>query len=137
MGTIGNTFDVKTQSFGHATKVWRSLRHVFPAGGVISADSVTAFYDLGKKIPAGTPVKYDASTKTLVAYTDAQITSADDITALGINAYLQEDCMLESASTVATGTAVYAGEIYEYMFDSAVVAKLKTLTTVPQIVWVL
>ena len=130
MGTIGNTFDVTTSTYGHATKVWRSIRHVYPAGGVFDSASVTAFLSQGK-IPAGTPVKYDASTKTLTAFTDSQV-SAD----AGINAYLQEDAVLTSENTIATGTAVYAGEIYEYMFDSAVVTKLKALTTVPNIVWV-
>ena len=31
---------------------------------------------------------------------------------------------------------VYAGEIYQYMFDEEVVAILQKITTLPQIVWV-
>lgn len=133
MGTIGNTYDQKSVNYGHARKVWREIRHRYPAGGTIS--NVADFVDAGK-IPAGTPVTFDAAEKTITAYTDAQITGADDVAALGINGYLQEDAPITDANTVATGTVVYAGEIYEYMFDEAVVTALKTLTTVPQIVWV-
>lgn len=129
----GNTFDTTSFKVGHASKVWREIRHRFPAGGVIS--NVSDWVATGK-IPSGTPVKYDGAAKTLKAYTDAQIKGASDMATLGINAYLQEDAYITDANTIATGTAIYAGEIYEHMFDAAVVTKLKTLTTVPQIVWV-
>lgn len=133
----GNTFDVKTKTYGHASKVWRSVRHVYPAGGIVEnvSDWVTA-----GKIPAGTPIKYyvDANDKkAIVAYTDTAITGADTFSSLGINAYLQEDIVITDANTVASGTAVYAGELYEHMYTAAVLTKLKTLTTVPQIVWVI
>lgn len=88
------------------------------------------------KVPGGTPVKYDASTNEITAITDAQIKAAEDVTTLGINGYLQEDARIKDANTIATGTVIYAGEIYEYMFDAEVAAKLKALATLPQIVWV-
>lgn len=133
----GNTFDAKTKTYGHASKVWRSVRHVYPAGGIVEnvSDWVTA-----GKIPAGTPIKYyvDANDKkAIVAYTDTAITGAGTFSSLGINAYLQEDIVITDANTVASGTAVYAGELYEHMYTAAVLTKLKTLTTVPQIVWVI
>lgn len=133
----GNTFDAKTKTYGHASKVWRSVRHVYPAGGIVEnvSDWVTA-----GKIPAGTPIKYyvDANDKkAIVAYTDTAITGAETFSSLGINAYLQEDIVITDANTVASGTAVYAGELYEHMYTAAVLTKLKTLTTVPQIVWVI
>lgn len=133
----GNTFDAKTKTYGHASKVWRSVRHVYPAGGIVEnvSDWVTA-----GKIPAGTPIKYyvDANDKkAIVAYTDTAITGAETFSSLGINAYLQEDIVITDANTVASGTAVYAGELYEHMYTATVLAKLKTLTTVPQIVWVI
>ena len=59
-----------------------------------------------------------------------------DITTLGINGYLQEDILVASGNTKASGTVVYAGEIYQYMFDEEVVAILQKITTLPQIVWV-
>lgn len=130
---FGNTFDKKTFGYSHAKKVWREIRHRFPAGGTIA--NVSDWVAVGK-VPAGTPIKFDPANNTITAYTDATVKGADDVKTLGINAYLQEDAVITSAATVASGTAVYAGEIYEYMFDAAVVAKLKTLTTVPQIVWV-
>ena len=90
------------------------------------------------KIPAGTAVKFDLSGKTFTAYTDAQIKAAEsDITTLGINGYLQEDILCEPVANIkASGTVVYAGEIYQYMFDEEVVAILQKITTLPQIVWV-
>ena len=75
--------------------------------------------------------------KTFTAYTDAQIKAAEsNITTLGINGYLQEDILVASGNTKASGTVVYAGEIYQYMFDEEVVAILQKITTLPQIVWV-
>ena len=50
--------------------------------------------------------------------------------------YLQEDVLVASENTKASGTVVYAGEIYQYMFDEKVVAILQKITTLPQIVWV-
>lgn len=129
----GNTFDVKTTKYGHSTKVWREIRHRYPAGGTI--ENVSDWVSVGK-IPAGTPVKYDMNAKTLKAYTDQQIKDASEISTLGINAYLQEDAFISSESTIATGTAVYAGELYDYMFDADVLTKLQSITTTQQIVWV-
>lgn len=130
MGTIGNTYDVNKTKIGHARKVWRSVRHVYPAGAKIT--NIADFVALGK-IPAGTPVKFGAN--EVVAYTDAQISGAEDATALGINGYMQEDCFIKDGATVGTCTVVYAGEIYEYMFDEAIAEILKGLN-VAQIVWV-
>ena len=67
---------------------------------------------------------------------DDAIKGAENANTLGINGYLQEDVLVKDAQTIGTGTVVYAGEIYEYMFDDDVVAKLKTLQSVPQVVWV-
>lgn len=134
MGTMGNTFDVNTVKYGHARKVWREIRHRYPGGGTVS--DITD-WTKGGKIPAGTAVKFDLSTKTIKAYTDEQIKAATaDISTLGINGYLQEDILVASENTKASGTVVYAGEIYQYMFDEEVVAILQKITTLPQIVWV-
>ena len=132
MGTMGNTFDVNTVKYGHARKVWREIRHRYPGGGMVS--NISDWTSAGK-IPAGTAVKFDLSNKTLKAYTDEQIKTAD-ITTLGINGYLQEDILVTSENTKASGTVVYAGELYQYMFDEEVIAILQKITTLPQIVWV-
>ena len=106
---MGNTFDVNTVKYGHARKVWREIRHRYPGGGMVSNISDWV----------------------------AQIKAAEsDITTLGINGYLQEDILVASGNTKASGTVVYAGEIYQYMFDEEVVAILQKITTLPQIVWV-
>lgn len=131
---FGNTYDVTEFTVGHAKKVWREIRHRFPAGGTVA--NVADWVAKGI-IPSGTPVKYDSTAKTIECYTDADITGAADLAALGINAFLQEDVKVTSDKTVASGTAIYAGEIYEYAFDASVLTKLKTLTTVPQITFVL
>ena len=132
---MGNTFDVNTVKYGHARKVWREIRHRYPGGGMVS--NISDWVAVGK-IPAGTAVKFDLSSKTITAYTtDALIKAAEsDITTLGINGYLQEDILVASGNTKASGTVVYAGEIYQYMFDGKVVAILQKITTLPQIVWV-
>lgn len=97
------------------------------------------------KIPSGSPVKFDPKTKQITVILDSAIkaavevpetkTEAEAVAELGINGYLQEDVYITSEETVATGTVVYAGEIYEYMFEDEVVKKLK-LANVPMIVWV-
>lgn len=130
---MGNTFDVNTVKYGHARKVWREIRHRYPGGGM--ASDISSWVAVGK-IPAGTAVKFNLSDRTFKAYTDEQIKTAEDITALGINGYLQEDVLVASKNTKASGTVVYAGEIYQYMFDKEVVAILQKITTLPQIVWV-
>lgn len=131
---FGNTYDVKEFSVGHARKVWREIRHRYPSGGTVA--NVADWAEKGI-IPSGTPVKYDSSAKTIECYTDADITGVADMSTLGINAFLQEDVKITSEATIASGTAVYAGEIYEYAYGADVLAKLKTLTSVPQIAFVL
>lgn len=143
MSGTGNTYDKKNVSFGHARKVWRSIRHVYPGGGMIQ--NTSDFVSAGK-IPAGSPVKFDPSTKQITVILDSAIkaavtvpettTEAEAVEALGINGFLQEDVHITDSNTNGSGTVVYAGELYEYMFDSEVVKKLKLLTSVPQIVWV-
>lgn len=131
---MGNTFDVNTVKYGHARKVWREIRHRYPGGGMVS--NISDWVTVGK-IPAGTAVNFDLSDKTFKAYTDEQIIeTAESITTLGINGYLQEDVLVASEKTEASGTVVYAGEIYQYMFNEEVVAILQKITTLPQIVWV-
>lgn len=44
-----------------------------------------------------------------------------------INGYLKEDAPIEDENTVATGTVVVDGDIYEYMFDDDEAAILKAL----------
>ena len=146
MLNTGNTFGTSTVSYGHARKVWREIRHVYPAGGNIN--NIVAWRTAGKSlIPAGTPCKIDTANSTITCYLDSAIdTAATDATdaaaalaALGINGLLQEDVHIGDANsgiTAASGTVVYEGEIYEYMLDSDTVSALKSISTIPMIVFV-
>lgn len=141
MNAIGNTFNAKDFSYGHARKVWREIRNQYPSGGVIDATSATEFLPSGK-IPAGTPVRFDMATKTIYVYSDAAISGAQNKSTLGINGLLQEDVYFDindvanPAALVCTGTVVYEGEIYENMLKATTVTALKSLTTIPMIVFV-
>lgn len=70
----GNTFGEKTISFNPAKKVWRCVRHVYPGGAMLDTASLVAYKN--KIVPAGTPVKYDSSAKTVKVYSDTDITTA-------------------------------------------------------------
>lgn len=142
----GNTFDNQSFSASHSRKVWREIRRQWPAGGKVT--NVSDWVAAGK-IPAGTPCKYslNASTqaKEIKCYTDAQVkaavtkqggTDAPGIDSLGINGYTDRDIPIASSSTVATATAIREGDIYEYMFDSAVATALKANTLCPGVYFV-
>ena len=131
MGTIGNTFDSKTINCGKAKKIWREIKAVYPSGGkIVNASDFVA----EGKVPSGTAVKFDMSAKTITAYKADEI-KAGEVATLGINGYLQEDAVVENG-TIATGTVVYAGEIYEFMIDEEVVEKLKANPLTSQVVFV-
>lgn len=115
----GTTFGSKKWSVGQGQRVWREIRHRYPSGGTIQ--NLDTWKALGI-IPSGTPCKFDQSNKTIIAYTNAEIKAAEDLT---IDGFLQEDIVVGDGVTVATGTVIYAGEIYEYMFEADVVAKVK------------
>lgn len=124
-GSIGNTFNKGAVEFGHARKMWRETREVLPAGGKITnvADFVTA-----GMIPSGRPVVFDSAANTIKVIKDSEITAAADVNTLGINGFLKEDAPIVDKNTVATGTVVVDGDLYGYMFDEAVLAKLKKMT---------
>lgn len=129
----GSSFGKKTMQMGHARKVWRSITNVFPGGGTITN---LADFKAAGCIPCGSPVKFDDEAKTIEVITDAAITAAADVKTLGINGYLQEQVDVDETTQVATGTVVYEGEIYKYMFKKAIVEKLEYLATTPKITWV-
>lgn len=129
----GNTFNTTLYDWGHSRKVWRSIEHVEPSGGTVT--NISDWVSTGI-IPSGTPVKFDNAAKTVVAITDAAITAATDMSKLGINGYTRRDIRVTDANTIGSADVVYAGAIYEYMYDDAIVAKLKALTNMPGIHWV-
>ena len=141
----GNTFDNQSFSQGHSREVWREIRRQWPAGGRVTNVSDWTSKD---KIPAGTPCKYTVTStgaKEVKCYTDAQVkaavtkqgeAAAAGIDSLGINGYTDRDIPIASANTKATATAIREGDIYEYMFDSAVAEALKANTLCPGVVFV-
>lgn len=138
MGIIqtGNSFDSQSFGMSHARKVWREIRRQWPAGGLVTN---TADWVGKGKVPCGTPCKYavDATgAKTVECFTDAQVLAADNAAALGINGYTDRDIPVPSANAKVTATVIRDGDIYEYMFEPAVVAKLKGNTECPLVVFV-
>lgn len=141
----GNTYDNLSFSQGHSRKVWREIRRQWPAGGRVT--NVSDWVTVGK-IPAGTPCKYTVTStgaKEIKCYTDNQVkvavtkqgeTEAPGIDSLGINGYTDRDIPIASANTKATATAIREGDIYEYMFDTAVSTALKANTLCPGVVFV-
>ncbi len=53
--------------------------------------------------------------------------SIPEVSLSDINGYLKEDAPLADENTIATGTVVVDGDIYEYMFDDDEAAILKAL----------
>ena len=139
MGRMGNTFGSQTVNAGHARKVWREVKDQFPAGGVVAnlTDWVTG--GIGK-IPAGTFCKWeDAGSeggKKVTCYTKAQILAAGSISTLGINGATLDDIDIEAGETVGTATVIYAGEMYSYMVDADVLAKVKDIAALCEIKFV-
>lgn len=120
----GNSFGNKSWSVGKGERVWREIRHRYPAGGKIV--NLTAFADSTDssmaKVPAGTPVTFNAATKEITLLTSSALGGSD----VKVDGFTQDEIVC-SKTDVATATVVYSGEIYAYMFASADLAKLKTL----------
>ena len=131
--SIGNSFNTKSFSFGHARKVWRSVRAVFPGGGVV--ENIADWKDKDV-IPSGRPCKFDSKEKKITVYTTAQVEAATAEKPIEINGYIEEDIRIVDDKTIGTATVVYSGEIYEFMFSDEEAAVLKSVATTPQIVWV-
>lgn len=111
---IGNTYGTETVEWKNGQKrVWREIRHRFPAGGTFSQETLTAYK--GKVIPSGTPVTFDQSKKTLTVVTGKESTAAT------IDGFTQEDAYIKADGTyAATTTVAYDGEIYEPVLKAAV-----------------
>ena len=131
----GNTFDTQSFTMGHSRKVWRRIDEQLPGGHLIK--NVADFVSAGL-IRSGMAVVKDttsgADEKDIKVLTWAQIKAAvtgetpAGIDSLGIIGFLQEDAPVLSAQTIATGTVIVKGEIYDYMLgdnleDAAIIAE--------------
>lgn len=113
---IGNTFGSETFEIANGQKrIWREIRHRFPSGGTF--DAATLSQNKGKVIPAGSPVKFDQSAKTLTLVTGKEAEG------LVIDGFTQEDVYVKDGVTAATATVIYDGEIYEPVLKAAVLGK--------------
>jgi hypothetical protein len=111
---IGNTFGAETVEWNNGQKrIWREIRHRFPSGGTFAAADITA--NAGKVIPAGTPVTFDQSAKTLTIVTGKESTAVESF-----DGFTQEDVYVKDSTTAATATVIYDGEIYEPVLKAAV-----------------
>lgn len=121
--STGNTFDNKTVRFGHAHKVWREIRQMYPAGGRVA--NVEDWVEKGL-IPAGTLASWyenEEGGKEVKCFTPAQAAEAS-----GDNLGLTDrDIPVANANTIATATVVYDGEIYKCMLPEEVAEAAKTL----------
>lgn len=119
----GNSFKNEGWSVGKGQRVWREIRHRFPAGGkIVNLNAFTDATDSSlAKVPAGTPVTFDAAKKEITLLTSTAVASAT-----AVDGFTQEEIVCDKTAT-ATATVVYAGELYAYMYSSADLAKLKTL----------
>ena len=96
----------------------------------------TEAFDATKTYAVGDMVKKDSKIYECIeaieeaAAWDAskwQEVSIPEVSLSDINGYLKEDAPLADENTVATGTVVVDGDIYEYMFDDDEAAILKAL----------
>lgn len=113
---IGNTYGSETFEIENGQKrIWREIRHRFPSGGTFTTSVLTQ--NKGKVIPAGSPVKFDQSTKQLTLVTGKE---GDGLV---VDGFTQEDVYVKDGVTAATATVVYDGEIYEPVLKAAVLGK--------------
>lgn len=110
---IGNTYGQEAVEWSNGQKrVWREIRHRLPAGGSFTSTAIQQ--NKGKVIPAGTPVTFDQSTKTLTIVTGKEGTAAV------IDGFTQDDVYIKDGTSYATATVIYDGEIYEPVLKAAV-----------------
>lgn len=119
--SIGNSFSDGSHVVSKgAVRVWREIRHQYPAGGTIK--NFSDFAAMGK-VPAGTPVTFDQEKKEITALTDAVVKAGNVV----VDGFTQEDAYLNANTSVATATVIYEGELYSYMYEADVLAALKPL----------
>ena len=119
----GDTFKHGSWSLGHARKVFREIRHKYPAGGVVS--NVAAWISANKAvIPAGTPVQYNHSTKEITALLTVSAASGSD-PATAVDGLLQEDIYLEvfmedmkySDTPISASVSENLADLYQEFFN--------------------
>lgn len=132
MGTLGNTFGKKETSYGSGKTIWHEIKGAYPVGG--SIENYDDFED--SVIPAGSMCAYDqvAGTITIAKATDIKTTSNAEgtIEPASVKGLLQNDVYIEDGVTYATGSVVFAGEIYIDRLAETIPAEV--LAVLPMIV---
>ena len=112
MGTLGNTFGKTEKSYGSGKNIWHEIKGAFPVGGKIT--NISSF--TGQVIPAGSMCVFDQvkAEITIAKATDIKTTSnsGGTITPQKVKGLLQNDVYIDSDVDYATGSVVFAGEIY-------------------------
>lgn len=132
METLGNSFGKKEESFGSGKNIWHEIKGAFPVGGKIT--NISSYK--GQVIPAGSMCQFDQvkAEITIVKATDVKTTSnaGGSVEPGKVKGLLQFDIPVNSSTTYATGSVVFAGEIYADRLAEAIPAEV--LAVLPMIV---
>lgn len=123
METLGNSFGVTEESFGSGKNIWHEIKGAYPCGGSISNISD---YN-GKVIPAGSMCQFDQVNNTIkiIKASEIKLTSGGgSVEPNTIKGLLQNDVYVKSSTTYATGSVVFAGEIYADRLAEAIPDKV-------------
>ena len=112
-GTLGNVFGRTEESFSSGKNIWHEVKGAYPCGGTIS--NIADFKE--QVIPAGSMCQFDqvANTIKIIKASEIKLTSGGgSVEPNTIKGLLYNDVHAPSdiATPVATGSVVFAGEIY-------------------------
>lgn len=109
----GNTFGKTGKSLGIGQNIWHEIRGAYPVGGMVSNLGDFADYEV---IPSGSMCVYDQKAKTIKIVKAEDVKTASNgegsVEPKTINGLLQHDIYNHSDVEQATGSVVFAGEIY-------------------------
>lgn len=120
MSTLGNTFGRAEKTYGSGKNIWHEVKGAYPCGGNIT--NISDFE--GKVIPAGSMCQFDQVTGTIKIIKASEIKtetqSGASVEPSTIKGLLYNDVYIEENTDYATGSVVYAGEIYSDRLAEAV-----------------
>lgn len=118
--TLGNTFGRTDKSYGSGKNIWHEVKAAYPCGGSIS--NIADFE--GNVISAGSMCQFDQVANTIKIIKASEIKTASQSSAsvepATIKGLLRNDVHVENDTTYATGSVVFAGEIYSDRLAEAV-----------------
>ena len=123
MSTLGNTFGMSEKTFGSGKNIWHEVKGAYPCGGSIS--NISDYK--GKVIPAGSMCQLDQATHAIKIVKASEIKLADGggtVEPNTIKGLLQADVYVENSTTYATGSVVFAGEIFADRLEETVPAEV-------------